>query len=1452
MSPRTIRRFRLPSVVIALLLLTLLPVQLSAAPAPVDDGQPWLLQFGTAADDTPTALAITPAGQLVVAGYTEGVLDDSGGSSVATVENSSDTAGSPALWVATYDLAGNRQWLKQFGRGLSMGIAAVAVDPSGQIYVAGSSGARLFADDKDCTAAPGQSADSSNSDDPGTPENSGAEGSFLLALHAAGEPLWHCYEPGQTFLALAADDVSVYAAGGARVVTVEGDDIPLQPARVYAFARDGRSRWLREIGEEGASAASTAIVLDGKLTVGGVIVRPPVSSPKKLLWNAQLDGEGNIIRQAEIPLSAPEYLAAPAHTAIAPTGLPIMVGAAFDLSGDIERSVGWWAQLNANVDGQEHWALREFRTGADSETVNGIAASGEGRYWLSGTQAAFGDTIQRIPQIEDAWLAEIGSMGTARWITAFGTPRAESITAPVAGSDGSLYVAGSSEGDLGGPNAGDSDAWIMKVRFNEIGLPQFADSLAGVTIPSLSADIPIPMGNAPVPEAPQSDYSSLAGTIVFAADPAAQGPMHGSMSPTHQLYAVQPDGSGLVQITHDAIFPWQTAAVAPDGMQIAVSSCDTSPIRFLDTRGNTVAEVQHPGKRAHALEWSPMGDAVLFLVVEDLDDGSEDQDLWQLSIPDKKWTQITSDDAVKEWDASWSPDGSRIAAERDTQLWVMDAGGGNEQQLGSQTIRFVAWSPDGKTIAYESLAPADEAENWDIWAVDADGANPRNLTNDPSWYEVNPAWSPDGRSLIYNASSTLDGPSAIWILDVASGEKRKVIDKGDNVQPIWVAGTVTSTAGTGAGQPGSGEAQGAARLALETAGFILDGSLWTIQADGSGLRRLTNPEKDGTVSAFTWADDGSALAFIAQKEGEPPALLRMDMPAAAVTSSVTGNLTSTLPGPAAATLTTLLDDIKLGKLAWSGSKIVLLSRDPAPEQNASYVFEDELTIIDLGVDPPVQTSVRNSWQILASEAGPYSYVTISPDGQWVYFADANVSGLATMDGAPVDIRPSEAPYWAFVQWKADPTALTFTQYDDESNPPGERAYQLVPETGEVSALFGAPALYVHFTSDGQWAAIADPNLKLLDADGEQTRLLSSVRAADLRWSPWGDALLYRRTVADPELFGASKMAPELEKPVGYDVITVDGKYHQILLPNDVEALAWRPLAAADAALYRPPTRKSLATLPLVAVQQAIGNTGGTAAAGAANTQAGEIGVVAAEPLNFRAAPSTGAKVIDQLKQGTQVVILERSSDGQWLRVRIPRGLEGWVSAEFVTLGAQGDAPAGGAEGSSAASASVQIDACTTSTDQRLIAHWDQATLGCATAPAAYVWAAWQAFERGAMLWREDTHRIYVLGGDGTWSSTADVWDGSPLSGRRGAPPTSRQAPERGIGYVWENDDSIFNTLGWAVDKERGTCVLLQKFEASELLRSTGSGCDNGLYSHGQELGFSLQYLALLKSGGYVR
>jgi hypothetical protein len=57
-------------------------------------------------------------------------------------------------------------------------------------------------------------------------------------------------------------------------------------------------------------------------------------------------------------------------------------------------------------------------------------------------------------------------------------------------------------------------------------------------------------------------------------------------------------------------------------------------------------------------------------------------------------------------------------------------------------VQAPAWSPDGRTIAFVSWRDG----NGEIYAMDADGSSPRNLTQDPA-REVHPAWSPDGRSI---------------------------------------------------------------------------------------------------------------------------------------------------------------------------------------------------------------------------------------------------------------------------------------------------------------------------------------------------------------------------------------------------------------------------------------------------------------------------------------------------------------------------------------------------------------------------------------------------------------------------------------------------------------------------------------------------------------------------------
>ena len=59
-------------------------------------------------------------------------------------------------------------------------------------------------------------------------------------------------------------------------------------------------------------------------------------------------------------------------------------------------------------------------------------------------------------------------------------------------------------------------------------------------------------------------------------------------------------------------------------------------------------------------------------------------------------------------------------------------------------VQAPAWSPDGRTIVFVSWRDG----NGEVYAMDADGSEPRNLTQHPA-KDVRPAWSPDGRRIAF-------------------------------------------------------------------------------------------------------------------------------------------------------------------------------------------------------------------------------------------------------------------------------------------------------------------------------------------------------------------------------------------------------------------------------------------------------------------------------------------------------------------------------------------------------------------------------------------------------------------------------------------------------------------------------------------------------------------------------
>ncbi|HYU18819.1 MAG TPA: hypothetical protein VEQ11_09000 [Chloroflexota bacterium] len=105
-------------------------------------------------------------------------------------------------------------------------------------------------------------------------------------------------------------------------------------------------------------------------------------------------------------------------------------------------------------------------------------------------------------------------------------------------------------------------------------------------------------------------------------------------------------------------------------------------------------------------------------------------------------------------------------------------------------------------------------------------------------------------------------------------------------------------------------------------------------------------------------------------------------------------------------------------------------------------------------------------------------------------------------------------------------------------------------------------------------------------------------------------------------------------------------------------------------------------------------------------------------------------------------------------------------------------------------------------------------LGCAAAPPALTWSAEQFFERGVMLWREDSRAIFVLSTDGSWQGFDDrFYEGQADRAGLAAPQPWLREPIRGFGLVWrERLGGARAAIGWATNDEQGLDARTQPFD----------------------------------------
>jgi DNA-binding winged helix-turn-helix (wHTH) protein/Tol biopolymer transport system component len=230
-----------------------------------------------------------------------------------------------------------------------------------------------------------------------------------------------------------------------------------------------------------------------------------------------------------------------------------------------------------------------------------------------------------------------------------------------------------------------------------------------------------------------------------------------------------PRVSDFTQLTHDGAVKrghLQTsagpdAALFTDGARIYFTegTSDSLSIAQVSVSGGETAQIPTSIAGPQLLDVSRTQSELLLSGRSDSDSAGM---LWAIPTPAGSPREIRG---VNASDASWSPDGKRIAFTFGRELSVANADGSNPKKIAALpgSAWMPRWSPDGQRIrltVYDTQASGDS-----LWEVGSEGSGLHLLLKDfvargePAGVCCG-SWTPDGRNFVFTGLRA--GKSEIW------------------------------------------------------------------------------------------------------------------------------------------------------------------------------------------------------------------------------------------------------------------------------------------------------------------------------------------------------------------------------------------------------------------------------------------------------------------------------------------------------------------------------------------------------------------------------------------------------------------------------------------------------------------------------------------------------------------
>ena len=201
-----------------------------------------------------------------------------------------------------------------------------------------------------------------------------------------------------------------------------------------------------------------------------------------------------------------------------------------------------------------------------------------------------------------------------------------------------------------------------------------------------------------------------------------------------------------------------------------------------------------------------------------------------------------------------------------SQIYTMNSDGSNQTQLTfneENKSGYPVWSPNGKQIVFlrymgqwsEVVKESEDKNfgesvsrivmNYDVFVMDADGTNQRNLTNHPE-LDGFPDWSPDGKQIVfastrgYNYRKGID--INIFVMSADGGHIRQITKLKQATTPRW--------------------SPDGKRIAFATDDFELNKQVYVVDADdGRKPWRVSSPIATVEMILGGWSPDGKQILY---------------------------------------------------------------------------------------------------------------------------------------------------------------------------------------------------------------------------------------------------------------------------------------------------------------------------------------------------------------------------------------------------------------------------------------------------------------------------------------------------------------------------------------------------------------------------------------------------------------